>query len=167
MILLYRIICLKNKKTHVKMTWAAVQLVKSKIQISTNKMEIETDLVVILHQLDDDSNVVRVILDGNDSHDVGSVLGVRILAIFVGQDQAGVGFVDLQSFLAAAINKFKRSPILSSENARRICLVFCIKVDKSRSLVDGQKKVIWSRMRGECEEMQKSRNRDTGVGWGG
>lgn len=77
------------------MTWAAVQLVKSKIQISTKKMESETDLVVILHQLDDDSNVVRVILDGNDSHDVGSVLGVRILAIFVGQDQAGVGFVDL------------------------------------------------------------------------
>ncbi len=117
MILLYRIICLKNKKDTCEDdvgSGPAGQVKNSNLY--TNEMECETDLVVILHQLDDDSNVVRVILDGNDSHDVGSVLGVRILAIFVGQDQAGVGFVDLQSFLAAAINKFKRSPILSSEN---------------------------------------------------
>jgi len=48
------------------------------------------DLVVILQQLDDDLDVVVVVLDGDDSHDVGSVLGVWILAVLVGQHQARV-----------------------------------------------------------------------------
>lgn len=39
---------------------------------------------MVLHQLDDDPDVVGVVLDGDDPHDVGSILGVRILAVFVG-----------------------------------------------------------------------------------
>jgi len=54
-------------------------------------------LVVVLHELDDDSDVIRVILDGDDPHDVGRVLGVRVLAVLVGQHQACVGLVDLES----------------------------------------------------------------------
>ena len=40
---------------------------------------------MVLHQLYDDSDVVRVVLDGNDSHNVGRVLGVGVLAVLVGQ----------------------------------------------------------------------------------
>lgn len=52
---------------------------------------------MILHQLNDDSNVVRVVLDGDDSHDVGRILRVGVLAVFVCKDEAGVGFVHLRS----------------------------------------------------------------------
>ena len=41
---------------------------------------------MVLHQLNDDSDVVGVILDGNYSHDVGRVFRVGVLAILVGQD---------------------------------------------------------------------------------
>jgi hypothetical protein len=57
-----------------------------------------THLVVVLHQLDDDSDVVAVVLDGDDSHDVGRVFGVRVLAVLVRQDQTRVGFVNLDRF---------------------------------------------------------------------
>ena len=40
-----------------------------------------TDLVVILHELDDHPDVVTVVLDGDDPHDVGSVLRVRVSAV--------------------------------------------------------------------------------------
>lgn len=40
-------------------------------------------LVMVLHQLDDDPDVVGVVLDGDNPHDVGGVLGVGILAVFV------------------------------------------------------------------------------------
>jgi hypothetical protein len=53
---------------------------------------------VVLHQLDDDSDVVAVVLDGDDSHDVGRVFGVRVLAVLVRQDQTRVGFVNLDRF---------------------------------------------------------------------
>lgn len=39
---------------------------------------------MVLHQLDDDPDVVRVVLDGDDPHDVGGVFRVRILTVFVG-----------------------------------------------------------------------------------
>ena len=52
-------------------------------------------LVVVLHQLDDDADVVAVVLDGDDAHDVGRVLRVRILAVLVGQDEAGIRVMDL------------------------------------------------------------------------
>lgn len=42
-------------------------------------------LVVILHQLDDDSNVIAIVFDRDHSHYVGRVLGVRVLAVFVGE----------------------------------------------------------------------------------
>ena len=50
---------------------------------------------MILHQLYDDSDVVGVVLDGDDPHDVGRVLGVGILAVLVGQHQARVRLVNL------------------------------------------------------------------------
>lgn len=40
-------------------------------------------LVMVLHQLNDDSNVVAVILNGNNSHNISSVLGIRVLAVFI------------------------------------------------------------------------------------
>ena len=43
-------------------------------------------LVVVLHQLDDDSDVITVVLDGDDSHDVGSILSIRIRTIFVSKN---------------------------------------------------------------------------------
>lgn len=61
-------------------------------------------LVVILHQLNNDPDIVRIILNRNDSHDVGSILSIGILTILVCQDETGVSLVDLKS----AINQFKR-----------------------------------------------------------
>ena len=53
-------------------------------------------LVVVLHELYDDPDVVRVVLDRNDPHDVGGVLRVRVLAVLVGQHQASVRLVHLR-----------------------------------------------------------------------
>ena len=55
------------------------------------------DLVVVLHELDDDPDVVAVVLDGDDPHDVGGVLGVRVGAVLVGQHQARVSLVNLDT----------------------------------------------------------------------
>ena len=54
------------------------------------------DLVVVLHELDDDPQVVGVVLDGDDPHDVGGVLGVGVLAVLVGQQQTRVRLANLQ-----------------------------------------------------------------------
>ena len=56
-------------------------------------------LVVILHELDDDSDVVGVVLDGDDSHDVGCVLCVRILTVLVGQDKTSIGLMNLGFYI--------------------------------------------------------------------
>ena len=50
---------------------------------------------MVLHQLDDDSDVVRVVLDGDDPHDVGSIFGIWVLAVLVGQHQTSISFVNL------------------------------------------------------------------------
>jgi hypothetical protein len=50
---------------------------------------------MVLHQLNDDTNIIRVVFYGNNAHDVGSILGVGVLAIFVGQNETGVGFMNL------------------------------------------------------------------------
>ena len=50
---------------------------------------------MVLHKLNDDPDVVGVVLDGDDPHDVGGVLGVRVLAVLVGQHEAGVSLMDL------------------------------------------------------------------------
>ena len=50
---------------------------------------------MVLHELDDDPDVVAVVLDGDDSHDVGRVLRVRIRAVLVGQHQTRVSLVNL------------------------------------------------------------------------
>lgn len=39
---------------------------------------------MVLHQLNNDPNIVGVVLDGDDPHDVGGVFCVRVLAVFVG-----------------------------------------------------------------------------------
>ena len=53
------------------------------------------DLVVVLQQLDDDLDVVVIVLDRYHSHDVGRILGVRVLAVLVGQHQARVCLLHL------------------------------------------------------------------------
>jgi hypothetical protein len=53
-------------------------------------------LVVVLHELDDDADVVGVVFDRDDAHDVGGILCVRVLAVLVGEDEAGIGLVDLR-----------------------------------------------------------------------
>ena len=53
-------------------------------------------LIVILHQLNDDANVVRIILNGDHPHDVGGIFGVRILTILISQNEASVRFVHLR-----------------------------------------------------------------------
>ena len=37
-------------------------------------IKITADLIVVLHQLDDDPDVVAVVLDRDDPHDIGRVL---------------------------------------------------------------------------------------------
>ena len=55
----------------------------------------QVGLVVVLHQLDDDPALSAVVLHGDDSHDVGRVLSVRVRAVLVGQNQTGVSLVNL------------------------------------------------------------------------
>ena len=55
------------------------------------------DLVVVLHELDDDPDVVAVVLDGDDPHDVGGVLSVGVGAVLVSKHQARVSLVYLPS----------------------------------------------------------------------
>jgi hypothetical protein len=52
---------------------------------------------VILHQLNNDPDVIRVIFYGDDSHDVGSIFSIWILAVFVGQDKASISLMNLGS----------------------------------------------------------------------
>lgn len=57
-----------------------------------------TYLIVILHELNDNADVVRIIFDGDDSHDVGCILCVRILAVLIGQNQTSICFVYLKKY---------------------------------------------------------------------
>lgn len=41
-------------------------------------------LIMVLHQLNDDSYVIGVVLDGYNPHDVRGIFCIRILAVFVG-----------------------------------------------------------------------------------
>ena len=50
---------------------------------------------MVLHELDDDPDVVAVVLDGDDPHDVGRVLRVRIRAVLVGQHQTRISLMNL------------------------------------------------------------------------
>jgi len=62
------------------------------------KVRFETpnaNLIVILHELNNDSDVIRVVFDGDDSHDVGSILSVRVLAIFVRQYETSICLMHL------------------------------------------------------------------------
>ena len=52
---------------------------------------------MVLEQLDDDLDVVVVVLDGDDTEDVGGILCVWILTVLVGQDQTRIRFFDLCS----------------------------------------------------------------------
>jgi len=52
-------------------------------------------LIVVLHELQDDPDVVSIVFDGDDPHDVGGILRVRILAVLVRQQQARVALTHL------------------------------------------------------------------------
>ena len=56
-------------------------------------------LVVVLHQLDDDSDVITVVFDGDDSHDVGGILSIRVWTVFVCQYQARICFMNLNHLI--------------------------------------------------------------------
>ena len=60
-------------------------------------MSLQADLVVVLHELDDDPDVVAVVLDGDDPHDVGGVLSVGVGAVLVSKHQARVSLVNLNT----------------------------------------------------------------------
>ena len=51
---------------------------------------------MILHKLNDNTNVVRIIFDGDDPHDVSCILCVWILAVLIGQNQTRICFVHLK-----------------------------------------------------------------------
>ena len=53
------------------------------------------DLVVVLQQLDNDLDVGVIVLDGDDSQYIGSVLSVRVFTVLVSQYQTRVGLFDL------------------------------------------------------------------------
>ena len=46
----------------------------------------QVGLVVVLHQLDDHPDVITIIFDGDDSHDVCSIFSIRIRTIFICQN---------------------------------------------------------------------------------
>ena len=52
---------------------------------------------MILHQLHDHSNIRRIILDRDHSHDVRSIFRVRVNAILISQDNTSVRFIDLHT----------------------------------------------------------------------
>lgn len=56
-------------------------------RLPTRNVE-EICFVVVHHELDDDPGVLAEVLEADDPHDVGGVLGVRLLAELVGQDKA-------------------------------------------------------------------------------
>lgn len=54
------------------------------------------DLVVVLQQLNDDLDIVMVVLDRDDTQDVGCILSIWVLAVLVGEYQTRIGLLDLQ-----------------------------------------------------------------------
>ena len=50
---------------------------------------------MVLHELDDDPEIMGVVLDGDHAHDVRRVLRIRVLAVFVSQEQTRVSLSDL------------------------------------------------------------------------
>jgi hypothetical protein len=49
--------------------------------------------VVVHHELDDNPGVFAEVLEADDPHDVGGVLGVRLFAELVGKDEACCGLL--------------------------------------------------------------------------
>ena len=70
--------------------------------------------IMILHQLNDHSNVVRIVFDRNDSHYISCIFCIRILTIFVGQYQTSISIVHFYTIQIDRIHywtleKFDRS----------------------------------------------------------
>lgn len=84
--------CQARLRDEAQLEFADTNDVVAALHVPRGNVE-QVGLVVVLHQLDDHSNVVGIVLDGNDTHYVGSILCVRILTVLVGQNQARVGIV--------------------------------------------------------------------------
>ena len=54
-------------------------------------------LIMVLHELNYDFNIGVIIFDWDDAHYVGCIFGVWILWVFIGQDETGVGTLNLQT----------------------------------------------------------------------
>ena len=67
---------------------------------------------MVLHQLDYDPDVVTVVLDGDNPHDVGGILRIWIWTVFVGQNKAGICFMDLVYFRSIKYNSIKYMDII-------------------------------------------------------
>ena len=79
-----------------RLRWAGVHNKRLAKQTISRAEVVAADLVVVLQQLDDDLDVIVVVLDRYDAHDVCSIFSVRIFAVFVGQHQARISFFHLQ-----------------------------------------------------------------------
>ena len=66
---------------------------KTKKLLTRNVEEI--CFVVVHHELDDDPGILAEVLEADDPHDVGSILGIRVLAVLVGQNQTSISLVNL------------------------------------------------------------------------
>ncbi len=82
----------------------------------TSKEE-DADLVMVLKQLDDDLDVSVVVLDGDDTHDVGSILSVRIFAVLVGEYKTCIGLFHLTTTSATYTSGSSQYLLASTRHA--------------------------------------------------
>lgn len=57
----------------------------------------DNHLVMVLHQLYNDFNLSVEVFNGDDSHDVGSILLIWVFTILIGQNKAGIRRFNLQN----------------------------------------------------------------------
>ena len=79
-----------------------------------------TGLVVVLKQLNDHFDVVVVVLDGDDSQDVGRVLGVRVLTVLVRQHQTRVRLFHLNESFTASLSHVTLQKIIICDKKWRV-----------------------------------------------
>lgn len=56
---------------------------------------IEPHLIMILHQLNNNTNIITIIFYRNDAHNISCILSIRILTVFIGKNQACISFMNL------------------------------------------------------------------------
>ena len=59
---------------------------------------------MILHELNYDTDVIAVVLDGDDSHDIGGILRIRVWTVFVCKHQARICFMNLNHLICSDLS---------------------------------------------------------------